>query len=241
MAHKKHHRRRAHTARRRRYARHRTRNPLMLFGAPRRRHYRHHRRSNRHHRRYRNPNGLGRGLRQLTSGSMISMVGGATVGFFGARMIPQNIAMLATYNQGIPGYLLNIGSGLGISWLLGRFWNRQAGMGALVGTGVAVVARFITDTMGGATPSTTANTSAAVSGLGADLDFDLGYYISEFPLPQGPSAGPYDRFVGTPYGQLPAVATRASAVNAGRAAAAVALPAGSPMSPNAGNWGTNWT
>ena len=235
--HKRHHRRRAIAHRRRRTVRYRNRNPLMLFGAPkRRRHVRHHRRANRHHRR-KNPDTI----QSLTSGSMISMVGGGAIGFFGARMLPQNIPFLNNYNSGIPGYLLNAGSGLAISWLLKRFWNRQAGMGALVGTGVAVIARVITDNMGGATPSTTAGTSAAVAGLGSDLDFDLGYYINEFPFPQGASAGPYGQFVGTFRGGSPMVPTNASAVNAGAAAAAHALPAGTPASPaGGGNWSSNW-
>lgn len=235
---RKSHRRRARVARRRRRTvRHR--NPgLMLFGAPRKRRVRHHRRrSNRRMGRRSNPSGLS----QLTSGSMLSMVGGGAVGFFGARMIPQNLSFLSSYNVGVTGYLLNIGAGLGISALLDRFWNREAARGALVGTGVAVVARAITDMLGTATPSTTANSSAAVSGLGADLDMDLGYYINEFPLPQGSSAGPYGRFVGTPYGSAAMVPTSASAVQAGRAAAASALPAGVPASPGGSrNWDSNW-
>src|SRR5580704_10922072 len=117
MAKKRRHHRRRARSHRRRTIRHRS-NPVMLFGAPRKRHRRHHRRrANR--RRRSNPS-----LRELTSGSMISMVGGAGIGFFGARMIPQNLPFLSTYNSGITGYLLNAGSGLAISWLLGKFWNR---------------------------------------------------------------------------------------------------------------------
>jgi hypothetical protein len=209
---------------------------MMLFGAPRRSRRRHHRRVNRHHRRRSNPS-----LKELASGSMVSMVAGGAIGFFGARMLPQNLPFLSSYNSGITGYLLNAGSGLAISALLGKFWNRQAGVGALVGAGVAVIARVITDNMGGATPSTTAGASAAVAGLGADLDFDLGYYINEFPFPQGASAGPYGQFVGTFRGGSPMVPTNASAVNAGAAAAAHALPAGTPASPaGGGNWSSNW-
>lgn len=172
------------------------------------------------------------------------MVGGGAIGFFGARMIPQNLPVLSSYNSGITGYLLNVGSGLAISWALRRFWNRQAGMGALIGTGVAVIARFVTDQMGTATPSTQANTSAAVSGMGADLDMDLGYYIEQFPFPQGASAGPYGFPIGTPYGALSPVASNASAVVAGRAAAAAALPAGAPSAPAGGmtdRWANGWS
>jgi len=193
---------------------------------------------NRHHRRRRsNPS-----LRELTSGSMISMIGGGAIGFFGARMIPQNLPFLASYNSGITGYALNAGSGLAISWVLGKFWNRQAGVGALVGAGVAVLARIITDQMGTATPSTQAGASAAVSGLGSDLDFDLGYYIGDrFPFPQG-NGGPYDLYPGSPY--LPAAgpfpATSAAAVRAGAAAAAAALPAAGSV-PQAGSTLDRWS
>lgn len=159
------------------------------------------------------------------------MVGGAAIGFFGARMGPQNIPFLASYNSGFTGYLLNLGVGLGISALLGKFWNKQAGTGAMVGAGVAVIARFITEQMGTATPSTTAGASAAASGMGADLDFDLGYYVDQFPFAQGGSAGPYGPYPGNPYGGTPFSNTNASAIRAGQAAAAVALPAGVVSQP----------
>lgn len=238
------HARRHH--RRRNRARMNRRNPTMLFGAPkrhRRHHRRHNRRMNRHHRRrHRNPS-----FAELTSGSMISMVGGGAIGFFGARMIPQNLPMLSSYNSGITGYLMNAGSGLAISWALGKFWNKQAGEGALVGTAIAVIARFVTDQMGTATPSTTANTSAAVSGMGADLDMDLGYYIEQFPFPQGASAGPYGFPIGTPYTSVPWANTNASAVRAGQSAAVAALPAGQPVAAgpaastgHADRWTNGW-
>jgi hypothetical protein len=177
---------------------------------------------------------------------MISMVGGAGIAFFGSRMIPQNLPMLAQYNSGIVGYALNAGSGLAISWALGKFWNRQAGIGALVGTGVAIIARIISDRMATATPASTANASAAVSGLGADLDMDLGYYVSDrFPFPQG-NGGPFDVFPGSPYLQNPPFpATSASAVRAGAAAATMALPPanlpGNPSSAMTERWSNNWS
>lgn len=240
---KHHRRRRASSHHRRRTIRHRSNPGLMLFGAPRRRSSRrHHRRVNRHHRRRSNPT-----LKELTSGSMISMVGGAGIGFFGARMIPQNVPFLSQYNSGIMGYGLNVISGLGISWALSKFWNRQAGIGALIGTGVAVIARFVTDQMGTATPSTQANTTAAVSGLGADLDMDLGYYIEQFPFPQGDSAGPYGFPLGTPFASTPFANTNASAVRAGQAAAAAALPAGAAAAAGraaadggSSSWASSW-
>lgn len=242
MARKRKHHRRRRTVRRRRTIRHRS-NPVMLFGAPRKRRSsrRHHRRVSNHRRRRSNPS-----LRELTSGSMVSMVGGGAIGFFGSRMLPQNLPFLSTYNSGITGYLLNAGSGLGISYLLSKFWNRQAGVGALVGTAVAVIARFVTDQMGTATPSTQANSSAAVSGMGADLDMDLGYYIEQFPFPQGASAGPYGFPLGTPYASMPFANTNASAVRAGQVAAQAALPAGQPgaagpAAGGSGSWASSWS
>jgi len=148
------------------------------------------------------------------------MIGGAAIAFFGARFIPQNVAMLSQYNTGFAGYVLNLGVGLGLSWVLGRFWNRQAGIGGLVGTGLAVVSRFITEQFGTATPS-------GASAMSGDLDFDLGYYVSDrFPFPQG-AGGPYMAFPGTPYLPGGAPITSAAAVRAGAAAAAAApaLPA----------------
>lgn len=179
---------------------------------------------------------------------MLSMIGGAAVGYFGARMIPQNIPQLAPYNSGWSGYALNVASGLGLAWLAKRFVNARAGMGVLVGTGVAVIARVITDNAGGATPSTQAGAAAAMSGMGSDLDFDLGYYIDTFPFPQGAAAGPYGPFVGNPLGGRPAIATGATAVQAGQIAAQNALPAGqvNPATVAASTgmrdgWAGNWS
>jgi hypothetical protein len=220
--------------------RHRRRNPMMLFGAPRKR--RHHRRRsvNRHHRR-RNPSGIG----SLDSGGILEMSVGGGIGFLGARMIPQNLPFLASYNSGIPGYALNAASGGLLAWLLGRFWNKKAATGCLIGTAVAVIARVVTDMAGTATPSTTAGTTAAMSGLGSDLDFDLGYYITEFPFPQGAAGGPYQPFVGSPYQASPWSNTNASAVRAGQAAAAAALPAGVAASAaplaHSGGMAERWT
>jgi hypothetical protein len=83
-----------------------------------------------------------------------------------------------------------------------------------------------------------------MNGMGSDLDFDLGYYIDQFPFPQGAGAGPYNQFVGHPYQSGPWANTNASAVRAGQAAAAAALPAGMPASAApAGSTGTadRWT
>ena len=183
------------------------------------------------------------------------MIGGGAVGFFGSRFIPQNLPMLAQYNTGFMGYGLNALTGLGISWALGKFWNRQAGVGALVGTGLAVLSRIVVEQFGTATPSaTTTAPSSAAPGVSGDMDFDLGYYISDrFPYPQG-SGGPFDAYPGTPWLQNPPFpATSAAAVRAGAAAAAVAnqlaLPSGSivgspaalPGAPQADRWSSVWS
>jgi len=175
----------------------------------------------------------------LTSSSTLEMVGGGVAGFFGARMIPQNIPFLAPYNSGVPGYLLNIGSGAAISYILHLLKMPKAAMGALVGAGVAVVARVITDNMAPAAPSSTAGASATVAGLGSDLDFDLGYYGDQWPFSQGSSAGPYPQFVGNPRAGGLFPASNASAVIAGQQALAVATggggsSSGAPTGP--GRW-----
>jgi hypothetical protein len=163
-------------------------------------------------RRRRNPDGLG----SITSGhGIVPMIVGGGVGFLASRFIPQNISFLKTYNAGWTGYAMNAAIGAGASWLLGKFWTRQAAVGGYIGTGVAVIARIITEQFGG----------ASNAGTSGDLEFDLGYYVSDrFPFAQG-TGGPYDQFPGTPYLNAgPFAATNATAVRSGQAAAA-ALPA----------------
>lgn len=147
-------------------------------------------------------------------GSTFSMIGGGAVGFLAARMIPQNL--LANYNKGWTGYALNAASGAVVGMLLHRFWNRDAGVGAYVGTGIAVLSRVLVEqfNIGG---------GAGVSG---DLDFDLSYYVSDrFPFPQD-AGGPYMNYPGSPYlANAPFAATSAAAVRAGQAAAAI-VPVG---------------
>jgi hypothetical protein len=137
-------------------------------------------------------------------------------------MIPQNL--MASYNTGYTGYALNAGAGIAASFLLGKIWNRDAAMGGYVGTGVAVLSRILVDkfNIGGG------------GGMSGDLDFDLGYYVSDrFPFPQG-AGGPYDNFPGNPYlANAPFAATSAAAVRAGQGAAA-ALPAGAAGAPGMG-------
>jgi hypothetical protein len=182
---------------------------MFMLAAPRRHRRRSARRANRRsYRRNRNP-----GFGSITAGGIVPLVVGGGVGFLAARMIPQNL--LANYNKGWTGYALNVASGAAAGWLLGRFWNHQAAMGAYVGTGVAVLSRVIVEqfNIGGG------------GGVSGDLDFDLGYYVADrFPYPQG-AGGPYDNFPGTPYlANAPFGPTSAAAVRAGQAAAA-ALPA----------------
>ena len=224
--HRKRRRRSVHTARRRRSYRRRS-NPFSLFAAPRRRRRSHRRRANPHRRHRRRNPGAYSAVKQFASGSMLSMIGGGAAGFFGARFIPQNVPFLAQYNTGLTGYALNIASGLGVSWAVSKFWNRQAGVGAMVGTGLAVLSRILVEQ----------GNIASGGGVSGDLDFDLGYYIDDaYPFAQGAAAGPYATFPGTPRSGYAALPTSASAVRAGHAAAAAvaALPAGS--SGNAGGW-----
>lgn len=160
---------------------------------------------------------------------MLAKVGGGAIGFLAARMIPQNL--LPQYNTGFTGYGLNALSGFGVSFLLGKIWDRDAAMGGYIGTGVAVLSRILVDkfNVGGG------------GGMSGDLDFDLGYYVSDrFPYPQG-AGGPFDNFPGSPYlANAPFAATSAAAVRAGQGAAA-ALPAAAGVSGPTANPSGRWS
>jgi len=211
----KHKKRRRSSARR--SARRRRSNPsrtLAMFAAAPRRHHRRSARRRSSNRSYRrrssNPGGmLSKGL------SLLPMIGGGALGFLAARMIPQNL--LANYNKGWTGYALNGIAGGVTSYVVGEllFKNRQIAIGGYVGTGLAILSRVFVEqfNIGGG------------GGVSGDLDFDLGYYVSDrFPYPQG-NGGPYDNFPGNPYlANAPFGPTSAAAVRAGQAAAA-ALPA----------------
>jgi hypothetical protein len=220
-------RRNSHKRRRRSSHRRRARiNPTRFaMNAPRRRR-RSGRRSYRRLARRRNPGFSGLG----TTERLVPLIVGGAGGFFGARLIPQNVPFLQSYNTGVTGYALNAVSGGVVSWLLG-FWKRDAMIGGFVGTALAVISRVITDQ------------NATNSAMSGDLDFDMGYYVSDrYPFPQG-NGGPYPRFPGTPFLANPPFggATAASAVTAGQAAAAAALPAaaaGSAMH-GASRWGAS--
>ena len=220
---KRHHRRRHNRVRHhRRHSnpRRRRRSAIMLLGAGRRRH---------HRRRRSNP-----GLRS-TIGGLIPLGAGAVGGYFIARMVPASIPQLMPYNTGAIGYALNGATGF-LAYMLVRRWNRTAGTGVLLGTGLAIAVRLYEQYAMPAVPA--AAPAAAVSG-------DLGYYVSDrFPYPQG-NGGPYDAFPGTPY-LSPFPSTSAAAVRAGTTAAAAALPSaagaggGSPLQVEAERWGSVW-
>lgn len=189
----------------------RSTNPLFGLVKPKRRRRASRRRNSMRRFRRRNPDFGG----VSTGRGIVPLIAGGGVGFLAARFIPQNLPFLKNYNSGWSGYALNVGVGAAASWLLGKFWSREAAMGGYIGTGVAVLSRIITEQFGG----------ASNAGTSGDLEFDLGYYVSDrFPYPQGPG-GPYDQYPGTPYlAAGPFQATNATAVRAGQAAAA-ALPA----------------
>ena len=180
----------------------------MYALAPRR----HRKRRGGHHRRRRNASRSG-ALTQFASGGMLKTVGGAAVGFLGANALPALIPQLAQYNVGLSGYGLQLGAGLLISWGAKRFFGPQAGYGALIGTGLAMLLRAIKDY----SATTGSITAAAMSG-------DLAYYGSDrFPYPQG-SGGPYLTYPGNPSLENPPFpATSAAAVRAGAAAAGHAM------------------
>ena len=228
MAKKRRRRRSAARSHRRRVRRnyHRRSNPLFAMSARPRRQHRRRSYGRKAHRRRRNPSEVS----QLTSGGMLETIAGAAAGFFGANAIPSLVPQLANYNTGVTGYLLNAGSGLAVAWALNRFWNRKAGTGALIGTGLSVLLRIVKDNAA----SSGNVTAAAMSG-------DLAYYTDDrFPYPQG-AGGPYAGFPGNPYlASPPFPATAASAVRAGAGAAAAALPAAAAPSLHGigtGRWG----
>jgi hypothetical protein len=226
MAKRRHHRRRSsgHSSHRRRHnphrVHHRRRHHAIMLGA------------RRHHRR-RNPS-----LRGLAGGFVPLALGGG-IGYFGSRMIPASIPMLAQYNTGAGGFLLNIGAGFLLYSAAGFFgFARRFRPGILVGTAIAVAVRAYEGYM---QPVAMPAPAAAVSG-------DLGYYVSDrFPFPQG-NGGPYDPFVGTPSLSSPPFSTTSAAgVRAGQVAAAAALTPGaargadgSPLEVNAERWGSVW-
>jgi hypothetical protein len=184
----------------------------------------------RHHRRRRNPSlGLPAQFGEKIGGALIG-------GIFGARMLPQ--MLLKSSNSGIMGYVADAAGGGVVSWLMGKFIGPAWGEGGWIGTAVAVGSRIISDKF-----------SSAVGGsssLSGDLDFDLGYYLSDkFPYMPGASMGPFRRFPGDRYMTPVAVPTTSTAVQAGTAAAAAlqhaaaALPAKS-ASMSGDRWGSNW-
>jgi hypothetical protein len=181
----------------------------------------------RHYRRRRNPI-LGGGGRFST---ILEMGGGGVVGFLAARMLPQNF--LAQYNTGIMGYFMNAVAGGVSSFIVGDVLlkNRNVTIGGYVGTAVAVAARVITENF---------SATGAATAMSGDLDFDLGYYVSDrFPFPQD-AGGPFNAFPGTPYlANPPFPTTSAAAVRAG-AAAAAALPATASSPAQAEAAGRRW-
>jgi hypothetical protein len=205
-----------HSSRRRR-----RRSNFSLFASSRRR-----RRSNptryvaRRRRRSSNPTFGG-----MSTTDLLWMGGAALADGVLCRAIPQMLA--PTYNVGWTGYGLNaLTGGLG-AWLLGKF-NRRAGQGAWIGMIVAVGQRIISEQFG-------AGSAGATGGMSGDLDFDLGYYLSDpFPYAQGASAGPYQPFFGTPYSPMLPTANAAAPARGKQTAALVAATAAPPAPTSAG-------
>lgn len=213
--------------RRRKVSHHRRRNPsgarqrnnaMSYVARSRNPHRRHHRR--------RNPSfGLPAQFGQKVGGALIA-------GVFGARMLPQLI--LKDKNTGIMGYAADAAGGGIVSWAMGKFIGASWGEGGWIGTAVAVASRIISDKFG----------SSLGAGLSGDLDFDLGYYLSDkFPYYPGSAMGPFQRFPGDRYLTPGAMPTTATAVQAGTAAAAAlqhaAAAAGQPAMAG-DRWGSSW-
>jgi len=154
---------------------------------------------------------------------LLYLGGGALANGVLARAVPQ--MLLPQYNTGFAGYGLNaVAGGIG-AWLISKF-NKRAGQGAWIGLIVALGQRVIADKFG-------AGTAGATGGMSGDLDFDLGYYLSDpFPYAQGASAGPYAAFPGNPYAPMLPTANAAAPARARQTAALVAAAA--PAAPSGG-------
>jgi hypothetical protein len=144
------------------------------------------------------------------------------------RAIPQ--MLFPQYNVGWTGYAANAITGAAAAWLAGKF-NKRAGQGAWIGMIVAVGQRIISEQFG-------AGSAGASGGMSGDLDFDLGYYLSDpFPFAQGASAGPYQNFPGTPYTPMLPTANAAAPAR-GRQTAALVAATAAPAAPAATGGGT---
>jgi hypothetical protein len=156
----------------------------------------------RHYRRRRHSNPFG-----FTWAQFFGLAGSAIAGGVGTRAIPQLVA--PNYNQGIPGYLLNLLAAGGGAYLVGLI-NKTWALGWAVGGTVMVVGRIVSDyagkqlvtfamlSPGSSVAQPTAAVAApatAMSGLAqGDLAFDLRglgkYAKTYFPLPSSSGAGP---------------------------------------------------
>lgn len=143
--------------------------------------------------------------------------GGALLNGIVARALPQTLA--PQYNVGWTGYGMNVLAGSIGAWAIGKF-NKRAGQGAWIGMVVAVGQRIIAEKFG-------AGSAGASAGMSGDLDFDLGYYLSDpFPYAQGASAGPYQNFPGSPYSPMLPTANAAAPARQRQTAALVAATGG---------------
>jgi hypothetical protein len=160
----------------------------------------------------------------FSTNDLMWLGGGALANGILARSIPQMLA--PNLNVGFMGYGLNaLAGGIG-AWLLGKF-NRRAGQGAWIGLIVALGQRVIAEKFG-------AGSAGASAGMSGDLDFDLGYYVSDpFPFAQGASAGPYPAFPGNPYSAMLPTANAAAPARSRQTAALVA--AGAPTVTGGGS------
>jgi hypothetical protein len=183
-----------------------------------------------HRRRRRNPDAFG----GMSSKDLLFQGGGAAANFLIARSGPA--MLLPQYNTGLPGYGLNAAFGAAGAWAISKF-DRRAGQGAWIGLVLALVSRFVAENFGSGSAGQTA-------GMSGDMDFTLGYYVSDgFPFAQG-AGGPYNTFPGNAYLPGGTPITSAAAVRAGAAAASAALPAAAPavarIDQAAGTGGTRW-
>lgn len=147
-----------------------------------------------------------------TSKEVIELSGGALAGGLGARLIPENVPMISTYNSGIVGYGLNLLAGYVTAKVAGYLFNSTVEKGALAGAVLMTGSRFVSDRFGKTI------ISFGATRLGYDPAFNFrrfGKYVSAadqalppLPVPTAyPASGPVPPLpVGTSLRSLPAAA-----------------------------------
>jgi len=161
--HRRKHRNRATSHRRRNYRR--RRNPMLLSG-------RSHRRTHRSYRRRRNPSIAG-----MSGADFLKLGGGAVVGSMGSKFLTQ--LALGAGNTGVLGYGAQGAATAILAWAAAKFAGSEIAKGVAAGGIAAIFLRIWQEQIAQTSPA------SVMSGLGdPDVCDHLGAYISSgFPVP----------------------------------------------------------